>query len=217
MKRDNATDNSSAPSRAAVSVTRRSDLGFPVVVILIFLLAELGGAPVRDAFRYESNWLTSGDGWRLITGHFVHLGWSHFLMNAAGLMVMFLVFADNTARDGALRLWWVPTLLSSIAISLQVMAFAPELHWYVGFSGVLHTLIVVALFRCRVNWPPINWWLLVVALVSKLIYEAGFGALPGSAETAGGPVAVQAHIAGAVFGLLYGVLWSLIAYVADRT
>ncbi len=184
------------------------------MLLVVFVLLELGGNELRAALRYERSLIADGEVWRLITGHFVHLGWSHMLMNAASLAVMLWVFADNTARDGALRLWWSPTVIIALAVSLLFLLLVPKLHWYVGFSGVLHGLIVIALWRGKPFWPSINWWLLVVAVSAKLLYEAVFGAMPGSADLAGGPVATAAHLAGAVAGVAYCASWWLVSRVS---
>ena len=85
-----------------------------------------------------------------------------------------------------------------------------------GFSGVLHTLLVIAQWRGKPYWPALNWWALSAAVVVKLGYEARYGALPGSTDAAGGPVAVQAHLAGAAFGLIYCAVWWLLALLAAR-
>lgn len=196
-------------------VTKRSDLGFLLILLIVFVLLELGGNEFRASLQYERALIAGGEIWRLLTGHFVHLGWSHLLMNAASLAVMLWVFADSTARDGALRLWWLPTIVLALSISVLFLLLVPKLHWYVGFSGVLHGFIVIALWRGKPYWPAINWWVLVIAVTAKLLYEAMFGAMPGSADLAGGPVATAAHLAGALSGVAYCAVWWLVARVTS--
>jgi len=42
-------------------------------------------------------------------------------------------------------------------------------------------------------------------LLAKLAYEQLYGALPGSAATAGGPVIVDAHLYGSIAGIIAAV------------
>ena len=76
----------------------------------------------------------------------------------------------------------------------------PDLHWYVGLSGVLHGLFIAGALRWM-SRAEIEGYVLAAFLVVKLVWEQVYGALPMSVSGAGGPVVVDAHTAGAVGGL----------------
>ena len=60
----------------------------PVLIIAIALLLEVAGDSATALLRYDREVIGNGELWRLLTGHLVHLGWSHFLLNAIGLALV---------------------------------------------------------------------------------------------------------------------------------
>lgn len=160
------------------------------------LVAALGGASARAALRFDRAAIEAGEWWRLVSGHFVHLGWSHTWLNLAGLGLAAVLFA----REYRHLEWLAIGLASVAAIDIALLALRPDLAWYVGLSGVLHGVYVAGALRWLLAREP-EGWVLAVFLVAKLAWEQGFGALPLSASTAGGPVVVDAHLAGALGGL----------------
>ena len=178
----------------------RSDI-IPAGVIVATGLIGLLGDPARLALRWERALIANGEAWRLVTGHLVHLGVSHLLLNLAGLLlVWFLV-----GRDLRPLQWLAVGCASIVCIDAGFWLLNPELTWYVGLSGVLHGLlaagIVVAASDARKDLVMLG-----VLVVAKLFYEQVAGALPGSGTASGGPVIVDAHLYGAVSGAIAGAI-----------
>lgn len=178
----------------------------PCGVLLLSLVFALMGDTGRELLRYDRFAIQDGEVWRLFSGHFVHLGWSHFLLNAAGLvLVAFLVAAQFSAAQ-----WLLILLLMIGGIDLGFWFLEPQLAWYVGLSGVLHGLLVAGVIaELRDNRGSIEFRVLAVLLVAKLAYEQLVGPLPGSEASSGGNVVVAAHLYGAIAGLLAGAWLSL--------
>jgi len=64
----------------------------PGAVVVLAGLLLLAGELGNEWLRFERSAIASGQFWRLLTGHLVHLGVSHYFLNAAGLvLVWFLV------------------------------------------------------------------------------------------------------------------------------
>src|SRR5262245_13977247 len=63
----------------------------PALVTVLILAAALGGDAIRMELRYERAAVFRGELWRLVTGHIVHLGWSHTLLNLAGLALVWML------------------------------------------------------------------------------------------------------------------------------
>lgn len=178
-----------------------SGWGVPVVILIVATLLLLGGDTTREWLRFERDAIIAGEFWRLVTGHLVHLGWSHFGLDAVGLVLVWYLVGDGF-RAAA---WVIVALVSVSAIDAGLWFINPQLQWYVGLSGVLHGIlaagIVVSLRR-----PRTELIVLGLLLVAKLGWEQFYGPLPGSEGGSGGAVVVGAHLYGAIGGGLAGLL-----------
>ncbi len=180
---------------SATALIRNGKL--PLIICAIALLIQLGGSEASVWLRYDRDGILSGELWRIITGHLVHLGWSHLLMNVIGLLLIWLLFGHIIKQNS----WLIICLVSTLAISSGMLLFNPALQWYVGFSGVLHGMFVAgALVSIKAGYRA--ELVLLVLLSAKLAWEQMIGPLPGSAEFAGGNVIVDAHLYGAISGLV---------------
>lgn len=173
----------------------------PVALALIALLLALAGDTATELFRYHITEIKSGEIWRLITGNLVHLGWSHALMNLLGLGLIWGLFWDCFSP----KQWLIVTIISGLSVCLGLLIFNPGLVWYVGLSGVLHGLFLAGAVG-GIRRGDRREAILLVAIVGKLIWEQVFGALPGSADMAGGPVVVNSHLYGAIGGAAVGLM-----------
>ncbi len=173
----------------------------PGVIIAVSVLIAFGGDFGREWLRYDRVWISQGEIWRLLTGHFAHLSGSHLILNSAGLLlVWYLVGASYSLRS-----WTLIILVSLATIDAAFWVLNPNLHWYVGMSGLLHGLLAAGIVaRLR----PLNGEtiLLLLLLSAKIGWEQAAGPVPGSVSTSGGPVVVDAHLYGALGGILGAVL-----------
>ena len=178
----------------------RSDI-VPASIILSSGLIALFGDPARLLLRWERALIVDGELWRLLTGHLVHLGASHLILNLAGLLlVWFLV-----GRDLKPLQWVTIFLVSVVTIDLGFWVLNPGLAWYVGLSGVLHGMLAAGIVLAASDARK-DLVLLGVLVVAKLFYEQVAGALPGSGTASGGLVIVDAHLYGAVSGAVAGAI-----------
>lgn len=195
-------DERPAVAASRVAVRQRFGSWVPVLALAAAAaLAALGGDAARDALRYERGALEAGEGWRLLTGHLVHLGWGHLAMNLAALGLIRLVVADAFSTKD----WIAAFAVSALGIDLGLYVLSPAVDWYVGLSGVLHGLIAAAALVMLRTQPALGV-LLGGGVLLKLLVEQTAGPLPLSESTAGGPVIAEAHLYGAAAGALYGAL-----------
>ena len=112
------------------------------LALLLFLALliglNLGCLSLDDCglFEYRRSLVAQGQWWRLATGHLVHLGWSHFLLNLAGLLLLLDLTRDWLGLPRAL----IALTLSMTTISTGLWYAYPDIEWYRGLSGALHGL-----------------------------------------------------------------------------
>ena len=167
----------------------------PGIVVLVALALMFGGDSGRELLRFDRGGIAAGELWRLLTGHFVHLGVSHTLLNLAGLVLVWvLVGAACTWRQ-----WLLVMVASMTAIDLGLWFGSPQLEWYVGLSGLLHGMLAAGIVA-GLSDRNVEALILAVVVTGKLAWEQFAGPLPGSEATSGGAVIVDAHLYGVIGG-----------------
>ncbi len=185
----------------ATLLRRLQPHALPLLLALLSLIIATVGEPANLLLRYDRGAITQGEWWRLLTGNLAHLGWSHTLMNLAGLALIWGLFA----RVYGAATWLTITLAGSLGVTLGLLLLNPHLEWYVGLSGLLHGLFVAGVIGA-IRQGHRREALLLAAIAAKLIWEQLSGPLPGTAEMANGPVVVDSHLYGAVAGALIALI-----------
>lgn len=160
---------------------------------LMILLQWVG----PEALRYDPQAIRDGELWRLLTGHLVHANGRHLLLNLAGLFLCQAL----TGVNWSLLQWSGRILLLALMISLGLWWLNPGLRWYVGFSGVLFGLYLMAAVESLPRQALISS-LLVLLLLAKILMEQFSSVKISSSGWIGVPVLVDAHLYGFLSGLL---------------
>ncbi len=172
-----------------------------LAVCVALLCIALQYAGLDEQLRFERSAIEQGQWWLLLTGNFVHLGSSHLWMNMAGLaLIVALVWTQFTFWQ-----WLLIAVFSSLCVGIGLYLFDPQIIWYVGFSGSLHGLIVAGSLADLKRYPRSAAALLIM-VGAKLVWEQLAGPLPGSESAAGGSVVVNAHLYGAIAGMVIGAV-----------
>jgi rhomboid family GlyGly-CTERM serine protease len=171
------------------------------VTAAVLAALQLGGEDMALALRYDRNLVAAGEWWRWFTASFVHAGWSHLGVNLAGLALAGLTIGEVLGT----RRYTLCLAVSLPAVTLGLWLWSPGVQWYLGASGVLHGLFVTGGLLLAARRRPEGPGLLAV-VAAKLAWEQVFGPIPGSAATAGVRVIVDAHLYGALGGLLAAAL-----------
>lgn len=169
-------------------------VGAMLAVMLAFQLADI------ESLRYQSNWWSSGEYWRLLTAHWVHVNWPHLLLNALGLVLCIGIAAPRWS----LAHWLVMQLLLALGISMLFTLFNPQLQWYLGYSGVLfgtYLLAAVDLF----GRDKLVASLLAGGIIGKVLLEQIGNLKVTTSELIGTPVIIDAHL----YGLLLATVLAL--------
>jgi rhomboid family GlyGly-CTERM serine protease len=170
-------------------------LRWRVPLALAALLVSLQAAHWRHALEYRRAAVLRGQLWRLVTGDVVHLGWAHLARDLGGLFLIWALVGD--ALDERSWLWVLGT--SGLAVGLGLLAFSPELSWYVGISGVLFGLLCAGAL-CQLRQRPIFAGVLLLGMISVVAWTLSTGALPSETVGLGGKVVPQAHLYGVLGG-----------------
>lgn len=180
---------------------RKRHWGIPVALCIVAFVIMLVGDGVAEMLRFQRDAILGGDLWRLLSGHLVHLGWMHLLLNLSGLGLIWVLTGDSFSASG----WWLVLFLCALFTAIGLLIFNPDLQWYVGLSGILHGLLLAGLLAHLIVGRGEALMLLLV-LSAKLGWEQFYGPLPGSEASVGGTVVVDAHLYGAIGGAVSAVL-----------
>jgi len=164
-----------------------------VLFVLSFILQAAGWV---DNWRFNRSLVEQGDIWLLFSGHIVHLNWSHWALNMAGLAIVAFFFSAHAS----LKQWLAVIFVSVCMINAGLWLWLTDVRSYVGLSGVLHGLFLYGALR-EIRFYPASGYVLTAVLIAKLTWEFFNGALPGSEEMTGGRVLTEAHLLGAIGGI----------------
>lgn len=170
---------------------------FSTACVVIALLPQ----QLIENLQYHRAFIAEGELWRLFSAHLTHLGWGHLIMNLAGFWLIVSLFPDILPPLRCLTL----LLLLILGTSIGLWLFSPQVAWYRGLSGILHGLLCWGALSQLKRQPGVSLFVLTF-VVFKLFWEQWQGPLPGSESLAAGSVIVDAHLYGAVSGV---ILWGL--------
>jgi rhomboid family GlyGly-CTERM serine protease len=178
-----------------------------LLIILLMLDAVLGlGDSVGQLLRYDRSAIAAGGWWRLLTAHIVHLDAHHLILNELGLVLVWSLFAQDYDPVE----WCAIVLTGALAISSGLWWLSPRVSWYVGASGVLHSVMAAGAAK-HLAMRAWDRWILIVGLSAKLAWEQWGG-------SAAPLIVVDAHLYGALSGFILGAALSLrIAIIRHRS
>jgi len=167
-----------------------------LLIVMAFDAVLALGDSVTLLLRFDRGGIAAGGWWRLLTAHIVHLDLHHLVLNELGLVLVWSLFA----QDFDAVQWCVIVLAGALCISCGLWWLSPKVAWYVGASGVLHTVMAAGTARhlCERAWDR---WILFLALGGKLWWEqSGVHSEPN--------IVVDAHLYGAISGFAVGAILS---------
>jgi rhomboid family GlyGly-CTERM serine protease len=171
-------------------------LGLPLFVLLPCVIFYALGTTASEFLRYDNLLISSGQWWRLITAHWIHLNAAHLAMNMVGLMI----------------LWWlckVPFVLwKEIALLLYLalvtglgLHFFYDVYLYVGFSGVLHGVMMIWPMLSQYYEKNIALFFALIVVVKVLWEQSPWYSDEWVSSLINGTVMVDAHLLGVVAAL----------------
>jgi rhomboid family GlyGly-CTERM serine protease len=169
---------------------------FCLGAIIAVLLASVLEPVSSQWLAFDRSDIGQGQWWRLLTCHWVHLSWPHALGNVGGLVLLAVIAAGTVPN----RVFVGLLLWCSGVVGLGLMLFAGDLQRYVGLSGVLHGMLMVAPF-VALGYSRRMAMLFAGLVVLKVVWEQSPYYSGGAVgEMIGGRVATEAHLLGGIAG-----------------
>ncbi|CEO38518.1 rhombosortase [Photobacterium kishitanii] len=164
-----------------------------IIALIVGIIAQI--PQLQPVLVWDRQAILNGEVWRILTGNITHTNWIHLSMNAGAFIIISFIFR---AHFNATR---YSLLIITISLIIGLGLFATHIGWYAGFSGVLHGLFGWGAIR-DIQTKTKGGWLLLLGLIAKISWEQCFGGSVSSAELIGVQVATQAHLIGAVSGVI---------------
>jgi len=169
----------------------------PLLIGCFCILAFIFDTSISEFLIYQRNHISNGQVWRLLSGHFFHTNGYHLLLNLAALVLLWALHGQFYTKKNYLFLFFC----STITCSFGLYFFSVELIQYVGLSGALHGIFIFgALFDIKAKDK--TGYLLFFGAWIKIIHEQVYGASSDVINLIEANVAVDAHLWGAVGGML---------------
>ena len=144
----------------------------PIVTISLLLIIIGFHWLVEDKtpLYFNATDILQGEVWRLVTGHFIHADLHHLFWNGLGLAVLGSLLEHHSRH-------MLLVALGSGIVFVSALLLSPysQLDYYCGLSGVLNTLLLLALW---LEWRSTrSWFITVIAIgiITKTLLEVSQG------------------------------------------
>ena len=173
-----------------------------VLSIIAFAYENFNGEATSQILVYQRHLIAQGDVWRLFTGHLLHTNGFHLSLNLAALFMLWALHGHFYTIKNYTALF----LFCAISTSIGIYYFNPLLIEYVGLSGVLHGIFIFGAVM-DIYSKDKTGYLLFIGVWLKIAHEQVYGASSEVSDLIEASVAIDAHLWGAVGGLLFSVVY----------
>jgi rhomboid family GlyGly-CTERM serine protease len=171
------------------------------VSLVMALIGLYWLAPDRTLLYFSAQEITRGETWRLLTGHFMHADPEHLMWNGLGLAILGMLIEQYSRT-----MLWAALGAGIICVNVLLLSPFAQLDYYCGLSGVLNTLLLVALW---LEWQATRSWLILAIAggsIAKSVIEVSLG--ESIMTHISWPPYAWSHVAGLVGGLI--TVWCLL-------
>lgn len=168
------------------------------------LFAFMGGW--REALIFDRAAIAQGEWWRLWTGHLIHFGWPHFLIDTGLFLILGWLLEREYPVFSRVSLVVLPALISA-----GIYWWDPAMLRYAGLSAFnLGLLVFLAMHGWQRAWTDWFWPAVLAIYIGELVLEATVGHGTGGGmiqfDDPSVHVATSAHIVGGVYGITMAIV-----------
>jgi rhomboid family GlyGly-CTERM serine protease len=169
----------------------------PLIVLVLAFIAFVFDEQIANTLIYNRGLVSNGEYWRLISGHFLHTNDNHFMLNAAAIVLLWALHGQYYNHKNYLIVF----ITSAIVCGLGIHWFSLDITLYVGLSGALHGFFVWGALM-DIKHQEKTGYLLLLGVILKIAHEQFYGASADVESFIESSVATDAHMYGAIGGLL---------------
>jgi rhomboid family GlyGly-CTERM serine protease len=183
----------------------------PALIIFLSIAAYFIPDNWQQQLIYQRTLINEGEIWRLVTGHFLHTNGYHLALNCAAVFLVWALHGDYYNVKNTAML----TLFTIAFTSTLLFILAPQLISYVGLSGILHGFFIWGAIE-DIKSKFLTGYLLFFGVIAKVSHEQIYGADTAVAELINANVAIDAHLYGAISGLISAALIAVLSKAKNK-
>ena len=177
--------------------TTPQQISVPIIILFISLISFIFDNSLSELLVYQRSLVSEGEIWRAFSGHFFHTNGFHFLLNAAAVVLLWALHGHFYTIKNYLTVF----IVSAIVCSIGIHWFSPDIDQYVGLSGVLHGIFIWGAIE-DIKAKERTGYLLLLGVILKIAHEQYYGASEDVSDLIGANVAIDAHLWGAIGGVI---------------
>jgi len=177
--------------------TTPQQISVPIIILFISLISFIFDNSLSELLVYQRSLVSEGEIWRAFSGHFFHTNGFHFLLNAAAVVLLWALHGHFYTIKNYLTVF----IVSAIVCSIGIHWFSPDIDQYVGLSGVLHGIFIWGAIE-DIKAKERTGYLLLLGVILKIAHEQYYGASEDVSDLIGANVAINAHLWGAIGGVI---------------
>ena len=185
--------------------TTPQQISVPLIVLFISLISFLFDNSLSELLVYQRSLVTQGEIWRVFSGHFFHTNGFHFLLNAAAVVMLWALHGHFYT----IKSYLIVFMVSAIICSIGIHWFSLDIEQYVGLSGVLHGIFIWGAIE-DIKAKERTGYLLLLGVILKIAHEQYYGASEDVSDLIGANVAINAHLWGAIGGVIAVIILIII-------
>jgi rhomboid family GlyGly-CTERM serine protease len=172
----------------------------PLIIILLSFICYIFDDNLSDIFIYQRDLVARGEIWRFFTSHIFHTNGYHLLLNISAVVMLWALHGQFYNP----RIYLLLLIISALTTSIGIHFFSLDIYRYVGLSGVLHGVFIWGALM-DIKSKDKTGYILLVGVFIKILHKQFYGASEDVAQLISASVAINAHLWGALGGIIIGI------------